>query len=64
MDSKYKPTNLMFNTYDYKEWFTKEESDDKTLKCDEEEIADLLLLKLDEKVKEGKGIKVSTPSKL
>ena len=28
----------MLNTYDYKEWFTEEESDDKTIKINVEKL--------------------------
>ena len=60
MNRKYNPTNLILNTYDYKEWFREEELDDKKIKTDEEEIANLLELEINKQVKEGKGIKILT----
>ena len=60
MKRKYNPTNLMLNTYYYKEWFREEELDDKKIKTDEEEIADLIEVEINKQVKEGKGIKILT----
>ena len=54
---------LTLDSYDYEEWY-KEKSGDSTLKIDGEESYDLPLLESDEEVKEGKGLKVLTQSKL
>ena len=35
---KYNPDNLMFNTYEYEDWYEEEESDDSTLKNKEDEF--------------------------
>ena len=54
LNLKFKPINLILEAYEYKGYFTEEESDDKTLKGDEEEIADLSSmppLEKDEEVK-------------
>ena len=64
MDPKYDHTNLILDEYDSGEWY-KEKPDDLTVKSDEEELGDLPSLEGDEeKVKEGKWLKILTPNKL
>ena len=76
MGSKYYPTNLFLEPYNYNVWFENEESDDTkkggeedladTTKGGEEESADLPSmppLERDKEVKE-KGLKILTPNKL
>ena len=62
MNSKYNPIKSTLDTYNYKRWF--KESNGSTLKGDEEEWDHLLPKEADKEVKEGKGIKILTPSKL
>ena len=38
INPKYNPDNLMFNTYEYQDWYEEEESDDSTLKNKEDEF--------------------------
>ena len=57
MDSKYNPINLTLYEYNYKKW-NKEESDDSTVKDDEEESYNFPPLKSDEEVKEEKRLKI------
>ena len=68
MDVKYDPVDSMLDTYDYANWLEKEESDDTTLKDNEEEkFADMptmLQLEGDDKVKGEKALKILTPNKL
>ena len=55
MYSKYDPTNLILDVYDYSEWYKEESHDLSTmqqLEGDEEEV------------EEGKGIKILTPNEL
>ena len=52
LDHKFKSINLKFKGYNYDGWFTKKESDDKTLEGDEKEV------------KEGKLLQILTPNKL
>ena len=64
MDPKYDHTNLTLDEYDSEKWY-KEKPDDLTVKSDEEELGDLPSLEGDEeKVKEGKWLKILTPNKL
>ena len=68
LDHKFKPINLKFKGYNYGGWFTKEESDDKTLEGDEKEkftdVPTIPLLGDEEEVKEGKRLRILTPNKL
>ena len=61
-DPKYNTTSLTLDEYDYDEW-CKEKSYDSTVKGDEEELDDLPPQEGDEKVKEGKELKILTPNK-
>ena len=79
LGNKYDPINLLLKAYDYGVWFENEELINTIRKSDEEELTDkiwksnngdpaVLLdmspLKVDEEVKEGKGLKILTPNKL
>ena len=53
--------NLIFKTFDYDGWFTKEELDDEEESVD---LSHMRPLEGDEEVKEGKGSKMLAPNKL
>ena len=68
MDHKYRPKKLPLKVYNYKPWLENEESTIKEESSDEEESVDLSdmspLEGYEEKVKEGKRLKILTPNKL
>ena len=67
LGNKYKPIKLFLETNNYNVWFENEESADTTKKSDKKEsvnLSDMSPLEGDEKVKEGKGLKILTPNKL
>ena len=73
MNRKYKPKKLFIKGYDYSMWSKHEEESTDKESTDEEEstdkeesvdLSDMPPLEGDEEVKEGKGIKISTPNKL
>ena len=69
MGNKYDPAYLfLFDTYNHDNWFEKEDLADTTRKNDKEEWTDVPpmppLEGNEEKVKEGKALKMLTPKKL
>ena len=67
MELKYDPKKFFLKAYNYDMWFENEESTYTTRKSDKEESVELSHrppLEGDEKVKEGKGLKILTPNKL